>query len=460
MKLKNYLTPIILLLISCNLMVSADGNNSAYIYPPWKHTWGVVRATPFKLRLFAGDKTHFDDPQGIAAVRLESWEDTTKTGDDDEITVYGVNSGDNCIIYNRSMFSLDIYGLDPNHVKFNKPWGIAADAKGRVYIADRGNSRIVRLRNTGKKLEYVGVLGELGDAPGMFVEPRGVALDPQGTVYVTDVALNRVTLFNDSSEIIDVWEGFTEPDGIAVVGPGEKWNYKPKQTFVIVIDSLHQRVRKLSLEGDLLNQTSAMDWGVKDAYLNYVVLDYHNQLIISDKNNGCLHKLDADLNYITSFGEAGKGKYQFDEPRGIAIYRRFGQLIISERTGAQYLWVAVDVSRFEAKVIIDSVWRDLSIDFEISEPAYCEIDVLDSYGRFVTRLSIRRRFPVGVGNLKWDLRVPRKIAGISTKSELPPQYKPGQRLPDGRYTLRGRFRATYSSREFFSKEVTTEFVIE
>jgi hypothetical protein len=448
---------MMLFLSGCVLTDSTAEQNTTYVYPPWKHTWGVVRGTPLKLRLLVGNKTHFNDPQGIAVVRLDVWDDSTKTGDDDEITAYGVNSGDNCIIYNKSMYALGIYGLDDDHQKLSKPWGIAADASGRVYVVDSGNSRVVRLFNSGDKLEYVSSLGGLGDADGMFFEPKGVALDPQGNVYVTDAGLGRVTVFDDSGKVIQIWDDFDGPDGIAVVGVGEKWTYRPKETFAVVIDSLHDRVRKLSLDGELLAETDLKKLGVVNGFLAYVTLDYYNQLIITDKRNNCLYKLDTDLNLITKFGEYGTGDYQYDQPRGIAIYRHFGQLIIAERLGAQYMWVAVDVTSIEAKVVKDSLWQDLRVDFTLTEPAFCEMDILDSYGRFVSRLSTSRRFMTGAGFLSWDLRVPKQSMRDVVTSNLPDKYVPGELLPVGEYTVRARFRATYSSRKHFSKEVSTHF---
>lgn len=446
-----------LFLSGCVSTDSAAEQNTTYVYPPWKHTWGVVRATPLKLRLFVGNKTHFDDPQGIAVARLDVWEDSTKTSDDDEITAYGVNSGDNCIIYNKSMYSLGIYGLDADHVKFSKPWGIAADASGRVYVVDSGNSRVVRLFNCGDNLEYVGSLGGLGDAEGMFFEPRGVALDPQGNVYVTDVGLGRVTVFDDNGEVKQIWNGFDGPDGIAVVGVGEKWTYRPTETFAVVIDSLHDRIRKLSLTGEILAETDLKKLGVDNGFMAFVTLDYFNQLLVTDKRNNCLYKLDKNLNLITRFGEYGSGDYQYDQPRGIALYRHFGQLIIAERYGAQYMWVAVDVTSIEAKVVKDSIWRDLRVDFTLTEPAFCEMDILDSYGRFVSRLSTSRRFMTGPGHLSWDLRVSKGNMQDAAVANLPDKYVPGELLPAGEYTIRARFRATYSSRKHFYKEVKASF---
>ena len=71
------------------------------VFPTFLHTYGIRKATRFHLFLFTQNKVKFNDPQGLAVVRLDSWEDTTTTGDDDEVTVYGVNSWQNNIIYSN-----------------------------------------------------------------------------------------------------------------------------------------------------------------------------------------------------------------------------------------------------------------------------------------------------------------------------------------------------------------------
>jgi hypothetical protein len=58
--------------------------------------------------------------------------------------------------------------------------------------------------------------------------------------------------------------------------------------------------------------------------------------------NNQVHKFDHDLNYIISVGRAGTSQGEFFSPRGIAIWRRYGQVFISEKEGGQYLWIAVD----------------------------------------------------------------------------------------------------------------------
>ncbi len=417
----------------------------------------MVRATPLKLRLFLGSQTKFNDPQGVACVRLLSWDDPTITKDDDEVTVYGVNSGDNCIIYNLSMYKLGIYGLDKSHEKLNRPWGIAANEIGVVYVADMGNSRVVELFNPGNGLIFKKQIGGPGDAPGSFIEPRGVAIGADGRLYVTDSALDRITVFDSSGGVLTTWDGFKQPDGIAVVGPREKTGYHRSDAFVVVVDSMHSRVSKYKLTGELISQVSSSSFSSGQTYLAYVVVDYHNNILLTDKKNCQIHKLDRNLNYITSFGRRGKKDYEFDEPRGIAIYRYFGQTFVAEREGAQYLWVAVDVPEFEAEVFIENEFRDLRVHFYLTEPAIMELDILDSYGRFIARIVSGRRYNQGEGHLSWGLIIPEKMPGVESKPVLPPGCEIGKQIPDGEYIIKAKFRATYSSRKSFVKEVETRF---
>jgi hypothetical protein len=99
--------------------------------------------------------------------------------------------------------------------------------------------------------------------------------------------------------------------------------------------------------------------------------------------------------------------------------------------GAQYLWVAVDVRDFKAGVVEDSLWRDLHIDFRLTEPAFCEMEVLDSFGRTVTNISTRRRFPVGDGHMSWSMLIPQSPTAKIQPTKLPQDYSPGKLLPQG-----------------------------
>ncbi|MDZ7262453.1 MAG: NHL repeat-containing protein, partial [candidate division KSB1 bacterium] len=374
-----------LLLVWLSLYFSSNGvrgidknkdDPTTLVFPAFLHTLGIRKATKFHLFLFMGNRVKFRDPQGLAVVRLESWEDTTKTSDDDEVTVYGVNSGQDNIIFNTSMTSLGVYGLtEQGDQRLNKPRGIAANARGDVYVADTGNHRVVRLFNPGRSLKFVGSIGRRGNKKGEFQAPRGVALDSRGNLYVSDTGNNRIQIFDNQNHFIRAFGSshrLIEPDGIAVMDSGERWSFYQDE-FIIVVDSANQRLQKFSLEGNYLTAITARQFGYPKAYLAYVAVDYYSNVYVTDTANHCIHKFDRGLNYLTTFGRYGSGDKEFMEPRGITIYRRFGQTFVAEKEGAQYYWIGTDILDF--KTSYDSKNKRVQIEYFLTEPAFVTLDI-------------------------------------------------------------------------------------
>ena len=438
------------------------------VFPPYLHTLGIRKATKYHLFIFTQNKVKFRDPQALATVRLDSWENPNDKGDDDEVTVYGVNSGQNNIIYNKSMTSLGVYGLnEKGKRKLKSPRGIAANSRGDVYVADTGNNRIVRLFNPKSNLQFVKGIGKYGIKQGEFNRPRDVFLDSQGNVYVTDTGNNRVQVFdkNDNFKFSFGTSGKENgelflPDAIVVNDKRERWAYYRKE-FIMIIDLNNSRIQKFDIQGNFIKSINAEDFGYPDVYLSYMALDYYCNIYVTDKVNNCIHKFDRNLNYLTSYGRKGKGDKEFIEPRGITIYRRFGQMFVAEKEGAQYYWIGTDFKDFTVHLYQQ---RKCFFTFEyfLTETSFITVDVFSEDEKFVTRIWNKRFKSSGRQSDNWRCNVRNWPDSVLLKDNLTiaPRYKNIKNLPRGNYKIRYKFEPTYSSYRHFYKETTEHVKIE
>lgn len=453
-------------IISGAAPVFAEGNDepSTLVFPSFLHTYGIRKATRLHLLLFTQNKTQFDNPQGLAVTRLLSWEDSTTTKDDDEVTVYGVNSGENNIIFNKTMKSIGIYGLtEPGEQRLKQPQGIAANGKGEVYVADTGNHRIVKLLNPGHELIFQAALGEQGTGVAQFDEPTGVALDSKDILFITDTNNHRIQSFDSELRYLAHWgePGTTKgklnfPTAIAVTDKNQEWTFY-KQDFVVIVDLDRSRMQQFRFDGKFLRSITGADFGYPDCQLAYLALDYYDNIYATDQKNHCVHKFDRHLHYLTTFGRNGTSDREFIEPRGITIYRRFGQVFIAEKWGAQYYWIGTDVYHFKAAQLSDQdVWQ---FSYFLTEPSFITTDILDEKNRLITRLWTKQFHASGEQHDVWSGRIWTVADSVFIKENIEPSplYQSGKMIAAGKYIVKYRIEPTYSSYHYFEKIVKQKF---
>jgi sugar lactone lactonase YvrE len=81
---------------------------------------------------------------------------------------------------------------------FSRPTDVGWDPQGNIFISDGyGNNRVVKYDKNGRFLKQVGS-EKSGTDPGQFNLPHGIAVDAKGDVYVADRSNNRLQVFDNN----------------------------------------------------------------------------------------------------------------------------------------------------------------------------------------------------------------------------------------------------------------------
>lgn len=408
-------------------------SQTTLIVPPFRHTLGFHRASRFYLTLYLGKDFRYDNPQGLACVKLLEHDDPRTSRDDIQLTLFAVNSGASQIVYNVGLKAIRVYGRrGSGEGEFLDPHGIAATPDGEVFIADTGNDRVVRLRYRKGELSWESTIEGLN-------RPYGVAVDSKKGLWVTEWGGDAVAVFDSTGRLVQRIKGeLVRPTGIAVLDPDAEYNERGEDC-IVVIDLDGTRIQKFTRTGSLLSAVTGRLCGMGRTKFAYLAMDRHGNVWVTDELNHQIHKFDADLRYIVSFGRMGSGDGEFISPRGIGIGRKYGQVFIAEAEGGQYYWIGMDgyaIGCFPPE--FDASRPGATISFYLTEQARVEIDIFDQEGRLIRSLAPPHRQPIGEVLVVWDGRDDQ-----------------GSMVRPGRYEVKIRISNTYSTRRYSRKELET-----
>jgi sugar lactone lactonase YvrE len=100
---------------------------------------------------------------------------------------------------------------------FNKPSDVLVAPDGSIFVADGhdagGNNRIVKLAADGS---FIMEWGTTGEADGQFRDPHALAMDSQGRLFVGDRGNSRIQIFDQQGAHLATWTQFGRPSGLFI----------------------------------------------------------------------------------------------------------------------------------------------------------------------------------------------------------------------------------------------------
>jgi peptidylamidoglycolate lyase len=230
--------------------VAVDSHNHVWVY----HRGGIKPIMAFDGKtgqlVTAFGEGVFKRAHGLRVDR----EDHIWVTDKDQHLIYKFSHDGKVLM---TVGTKDQAGEDGTH--FNGVADLAILPGGDFYVADGyQNNRVAKFSKEGK---FLFAWGSKGDKPGQFNVPHGIAVDAEGRVYVADRSNRRVQVFDGEGTYLSEWKndaigrpwGMTVgPDGfLYLVDGGDAFLQQNKQdTNPHALD--RSRIVKMTLDGKIV----------------------------------------------------------------------------------------------------------------------------------------------------------------------------------------------------------------
>ena len=203
---------------------------------------------------------------------------------------------------------------------FNRPWGVAVNARDEIAVTDCFNHRVQIFNSDGN---YLRSFGREGNKAGEFKYPRGIACHNNGKIFVADCSNHRIQIFSGEGEYVGSFgrEGSLDsqlmnPHGLSVDSDGN----------IIVADLNNNLIKIFSPDFKFLMKIGGR--GSLTFPIHCVQCDRY--LIVFDYDEHCIKVFDRNGNFQYKFGKQAGGDGEFDYPACLSV-NKSGHLVVCDR---------------------------------------------------------------------------------------------------------------------------------
>ncbi|MDX2183692.1 MAG: 6-bladed beta-propeller [Gemmatimonadaceae bacterium] len=100
---------------------------------------------------------------------------------------------------------------------FWQPNAVLTAPNGDIFVCEghaSNDSATARVLKFDKRGKFVKSWGSWGKGPGQFDQPHALAMDSKGRLFVGDRGNNRIVIFDQNGRELDVWYQFSRPSGL------------------------------------------------------------------------------------------------------------------------------------------------------------------------------------------------------------------------------------------------------
>lgn len=218
----------------------------------------------------------------------------------------------------RILFS--IYGSDT--APMQKPMAVTV-VDDRIYVTDTGNQRVQVFDYNGNPLSQ---FGKSGSGKGEFGFPYGIAADSKGNIYVADLKNGNISVFSKDGVFKNYFSNSTEiyrPAGLFIDGDN-----------LYVTDLGLHKVKVFSLDGKKIREFGKLGDKNGEFKSPNVVTVAGGKIYVADTGNDRVQVFDKLGNYAFQMrgDNSNDERVGFVNPRGIGIDGRGTIYVVNNLT--------------------------------------------------------------------------------------------------------------------------------